>query len=196
MEFEERAQQESEDVMRIGMGYDVHRLVEGRKCIIGGVEIPYEKGLLGHSDADVLVHAVMDALLGAAALGDIGKHFPDTDPAYEGISSIKLLEHVGALLEENLFLIENIDATIIAQAPKMRPHIDIMRANMAKALGIDISQVNVKATTEEGLGFTGSGEGISAQAICMLASPSEIYSEDVQARGCEGCPGCSRAGDK
>lgn len=196
MEFEEREQQESEDVMRIGMGYDVHRLVEGRKCIIGGVEIPYEKGLLGHSDADVLVHAVMDALLGAAALGDIGKHFPDTDPAYEGISSIKLLEHVGALLEENLFLIENIDATIIAQAPKMRPHIDIMRANMAKALGIDISQVNVKATTEEGLGFTGSGEGISAQAICMLASPSEIYSEDVQARGCEGCPGCSREGDK
>ncbi len=184
---------ESEGVMRIGMGYDVHRLVEGRKCIIGGVEIPYEKGLLGHSDADVLIHAVMDALLGAAALGDIGKHFPDTDPAYEGISSIKLLEHVGALLEENLFLIENIDATIIAQAPKMRPHIDTMRANMAKALGIDMSQVNVKATTEEGLGFTGSGEGISAQAICMLASPSEIYSEDVQTRGCEGCPGCSRA---
>lgn len=175
--------------MRIGMGYDVHRLVEGRKCIIGGVEIPYEKGLLGHSDADVLVHAVMDALLGAAALGDIGKHFPDTDPAYERISSIKLLEHVGTLLEENLFLIENIDATIVAQAPKMRPHIDTMRANMAKALGIDISQVNVKATTEEGLGFTGSGEGISAQAICMLASPSEIYSEDVQAGGCEGCPG-------
>lgn len=180
--------------MRIGMGYDVHRLVEGRKCIIGGVEIPYEKGLLGHSDADVLIHAVMDALLGAAALGDIGKHFPDTDPAYEGISSIKLLGHVGALLEENLFLIENIDATIIAQAPKMRPYIDAMRENMAKALGIDISQINVKATTEEGLGFTGSGEGISAQAICMLATPSEIYSEDVQARGCEGCPGCSKTG--
>ncbi len=180
--------------MRIGMGYDVHRLVEGRKCILGGVEIPYEKGLLGHSDADVLIHAVMDALLGAAALGDIGKHFPDTDPAYAGISSMKLLEHVGMLLEENLFLIENIDATIIAQAPKMRPHIDTMRANMAKALGIDVSQINVKATTEEGLGFTGSGEGISAQAICMLASPSEIYSEDVQTRGCEGCPGCSKAG--
>ena len=121
--------------MRIGMGYDVHRLVEGRQCIIGGVEIPYEKGLLGHSDADVLVHAVMDALLGAAALGDIGKHFPDTDPSYEGISSMKLLEHVGKLLEENLFLIENIDATIIAQAPKMRPHIDTMRANMAKEIG-------------------------------------------------------------
>lgn len=182
--------------MRIGMGYDVHRLVEGRKCIIGGVEIPYEKGLLGHSDADVLVHAVMDALLGAAALGDIGKHFPDTDPAYEGISSIKLLEHVGGLLEENLFLIENIDATIIAQAPKMRPHIDTMRANMAKALGINVSQVNVKATTEEGLGFTGSGEGICAQAICMLANPSEIYSEDVQARGCEGCSGCRRADEE
>ena len=182
--------------MRIGMGYDVHRLVEGRKCIIGGVEIPYEKGLLGHSDADVLIHAVMDALLGAAAWGDIRRHFPDTDPAYEGISSIKLLEHVGALLEENLFLIENIDATIIAQAPKMRPHIDTMRANMAKALGIDISQVNVKATTEEGLGFTGSGEGISAQAICMLANPSEIYSEDVQARGCAGCPGCSKADEE
>lgn len=182
--------QERKGCMRIGMGYDVHRLIEGRKCIIGGVEIPYEKGLLGHSDADVLVHAVMDALLGAAALGDIGKHFPDTDPAYEGISSIKLLEHVGALLEENLFLIENIDATIIAQAPKMRPHIDTMRSNMAKALGIDISQVNVKATTEEGLGFTGSGEGISAQAICMLASPREVYSEDVQTRSCEGCPGC------
>jgi len=176
------------------MGYDVHRLVEGRPCVIGGVEIPYEKGLLGHSDADVLLHAVMDALLGAAALGDIGKHFPDTDPAYRGISSVKLLEHVGALLEENLFLIENIDATIIAQAPKMRPHIDDMRANIAKALGIDISQVNVKATTEEGLGFTGSGEGISAQAVCMLAVPSEVYSEDVQARGCEGCPGCGRTG--
>ena len=127
--------------MRIGMGYDVHRLVEGRQCIIGGVEIPYEKGLLGHSDADVLVHAVMDALLGAAALGDIGKHFPDTDPAYEGISSMKLLEHVGKLLEENLFLIENIDATIIAQAPKMRPHIDTMRSNMAKALEIGRAHV-------------------------------------------------------
>ena len=187
--------------MRIGMGYDVHRLVEGRKLIVGGVEIPYEKGLLGHSDADVLLHAIMDALLGAAALGDIGKHFPDTDPAYKGISSIKLLKHVGELLEKNLFLIENIDATIIAQAPKMRPHIDAMRQNIADALGIELSQVNVKATTEEGLGFTGSGEGISSQAICLLTSPVNLSSEDVtargcegtMARGCEGCEGCPRA---
>ncbi len=178
--------------MRIGMGYDVHKLVENRKCIIGGVEIPYEKGLLGHSDADVLLHAIMDALLGAAALGDIGKHFPDTDPAYQGISSIKLLEHVAALLTENLFLVENIDATIIAQAPKMRPHIEQMRENIAKALGIEVSQVNVKATTEEGLGFTGSGEGISAQAVCLLTSPRELISEDVTARGCEGCVGCRK----
>ena len=176
--------------MRIGMGYDVHRLTADRKCIIGGVEIPYEKGLLGHSDADVLIHAVMDALLGAAALGDIGKHFPDTDPAYKGVSSVKLLEHVGALLEENLFLIENIDATIIAQAPKMRPHIDAMRENIAQALGITVEQVNVKATTEEGLGFTGTGEGISAQAICLLTSPMSLGSEDVTDRGCGGCGGC------
>lgn len=172
------------------MGYDVHRLTEGRKLILGGVEIPYEKGLLGHSDADVLLHAIMDALLGAAALGDIGKHFPDTDPAYEGISSVKLLAHVGELLEENRFLIENIDATIIAQAPKMRPHIDQMRENIAEALGIETEQINVKATTEEGMGFTGSGEGISAQAICMLTSPRELYSEDVSERKCEGCSGC------
>lgn len=177
--------------MRIGMGYDVHRLIEGRKLVMGGVEIPYEKGLLGHSDADVLLHAIMDALLGAAALGDIGKHFPDTDPAYKGISSVKLLEHVGALLEENLFLIENIDATIIAQAPKMRPHIDAMRENIAQALGITVEQVNVKATTEEGLGFTGTGEGISAQAICLLTSPVSLGSEDVTDRGCGGCGGCS-----
>lgn len=188
------------------MGYDVHRLVEGRKLIMGGVEIPYDKGLLGHSDADVLIHAVMDALLGAAALGDIGKHFPDTDPAYKGISSIELLKHVGKLLEENRFLIENIDATIIAQAPKMRPHIDSMRQNIADALDIETGQVNVKATTEEGLGFTGSGEGISSQAICMLTSPRELYSEAVIAaddgradddagmgkgnNGTERCAGC------
>lgn len=178
--------------MRIGMGYDVHRLTEGRKLIMGGVEIPYEKGLLGHSDADVLLHAIMDALLGAAALGDIGKHFPDTDPAYKGISSVRLLEHVGALLQENHFLIENIDATIIVQAPKMRPHIDRMRENIARALGIEASQVNVKATTEEGLGFTGTGEGISAQAVCMLTSPRELYSEDVSARKCDGCGGCPK----
>ena len=166
--------------MRIGMGYDVHRLQEGCKLIMGGVEIPYEKGLLGHSDADVLVHAVMDALLGAAALGDIGKHFPDTDPAYKGISSILLLQKVGELLEEHCFLIENIDATIIAQAPKMRPHIDQMRQNMADALKIDVSQINVKATTEEGLGFTGAGEGISAQAICLLNSPMGLYDQRLR----------------
>ena len=154
--------------MRVGMGYDVHKLVEGRKLILGGVEIPYEKGLLGHSDADVMLHAVMDALLGAAALGDIGLHFPDTDPKYKGASSIKLLEHVGRLLEENGYVIENIDATIIAQRPKMRPHIDQMRENIAKALGVETDQINVKATTEEGLGFTGTGEGISSQAICLL----------------------------
>ncbi len=160
--------------MRVGMGYDVHRLVEGRKLIIGGVEIEYEKGLLGHSDADVLLHAICDALLGAAALGDIGKHFPDNDPAYEGISSLLLLKKVGELLGENLYFIENIDATIIAQTPKMRPYIDDMRQNIANALDIDISQVNVKATTEEGLGFTGLGEGISSQAICMIGSPREM----------------------
>lgn len=177
--------------MRIGMGYDVHRLTEGRDLIIGGVKIPYEKGLLGHSDADVLLHAVMDALLGAAALGDIGKHFPDTDAAYKDISSLKLLEQVGKLLEEHCFLIENIDATIIAQAPKMRPYIDKMREAAADALGIDISQINIKATTEEGLGFTGTGEGISAQAICMLASPVNFYTEDVtQQTKCAGCKGC------
>ena len=180
--------------MRIGMGYDVHRLIQGRRLVIGGVEIPYEKGLLGHSDADVLLHAVMDALLGAAALGDIGKHFPDTDPAYKGISSMKLLTHVGELLEENRFLIENIDATIIAQAPKMRPHIEQMRANIADALKIETEQVNVKATTEEGLGFTGAGEGISAQAICLLTSPREVYSRQVygeeEERNCSRCPRC------
>jgi 2-C-methyl-D-erythritol 2,4-cyclodiphosphate synthase len=182
------------------MGYDVHKLVEGRDLIMGGVTIPYEKGLLGHSDADVVVHAIMDALLGAAALGDIGKHFPDTDPAYKGISSIKLLEHVGSLLEENCFFIENIDATIIAQAPKMRPHIDQMRENIAAALGIDVRQVNVKATTEEGLGFTGSGEGISSQAICLLTSPMNMASMDMtgcdttESAGskCAGCSGCKK----
>lgn len=179
--------------MRIGMGYDVHRLVEGRDLIMGGVKIPYEKGLLGHSDADVLLHAVSDALLGAASLGDIGKHFPDTDPKYEGISSVILLKEVGELLNQNLFFIENIDATIIAQAPKMRPYIDKMRENIAEALGIDISQINVKATTEEGLGFTGSGEGISAQAICLLSSPSTLTSVDVTDYSkCDSCSGCSK----
>lgn len=175
--------------MRIGMGYDVHRLAENRALIIGGVEIPYEKGLLGHSDADVLLHAVMDALLGAAAMGDIGKHFPDTDPEYKGISSLVLLEKVGELLRENGFIIENIDATIIAQAPKMRPYIDSMRENIARVLEVDISCVNVKATTEEGLGFTGSGEGISSQAICMLTSPFDLTAQQVSG-GCAGCGGC------
>ena len=183
--------------MRIGMGYDVHKLVEDRDLILGGVRIPYEKGLLGHSDADVLLHAIMDALLGAAALGDIGKHFPDTDPQYKGISSMTLLEKVGSLLEEHSFLIENIDATIIAQQPKMRPYIDEMRANIASALGIEIEQVNVKATTEEGLGFTGTGEGISSQAICMLTTPVSLMDMQVDITqsatpNCEGCGGCPR----
>ena len=154
--------------MRIGMGYDVHKLVENRDLILGGVKIPYEKGLLGHSDADVLLHAIMDALLGAAALGDIGKHFPDTDPAYKGASSMELLKQVGALIEQKLYVIGNIDATIIAQRPKMAPHIEKMRENVAEALGIEKDQINIKATTEEGLGFTGSGEGISSQAIAAL----------------------------
>lgn len=178
--------------MRVGMGYDVHRLAAGRKLIIGGVEIPCEKGLLGHSDADVLLHAIMDALLGAAALGDIGKHFPDTDPEYEGISSIKLLEHVGRLLDEGGYVIENIDATIIAQRPKMRPHIDQMRENIAAALNIETEQVNVKATTEEGLGFTGTGEGISSQAVCAVEKYTNYASTDMASipAGCGGC--CSR----
>ena len=154
--------------MRVGMGYDVHKLVEGRDLIIGGVRIPHTLGLLGHSDADVLLHAIMDALLGAAGLGDIGKHFPDTDPQYKGISSMKLLSHVAELIRERGYVVENIDATIIAQKPKMAPHIPQMRKNMADALGIPESKINVKATTEEGLGFTGSGEGISSQAICLL----------------------------
>ena len=154
--------------MRVGMGYDVHKLVEGRDLILGGVKIPYEKGLLGHSDADVLLHAIMDALLGAAALGDIGKHFPDTDPAYKGVSSIRLLEEVGRMIDEKLYVIGNIDATIIAQRPKMAPHIEQMRKNVAEALHIEVDQVNIKATTEEGLGFTGTGEGISSQAIASL----------------------------
>ena len=154
--------------MRIGYGYDVHRLVEGRKLIMGGVEIDYERGLLGHSDADVLLHAVMDSLLGAAALGDIGKHFPDTDERYKGISSIKLLKEVLNLINENNYCIINLDATIIAQKPKMRPYIDRMRENIADVLNMDISCVNVKATTEEGLGFTGEGLGIAANCICLI----------------------------
>ncbi|MBR6451684.1 MAG: 2-C-methyl-D-erythritol 2,4-cyclodiphosphate synthase [Lachnospiraceae bacterium] len=173
--------------MRIGMGYDVHKLTTGRDLILGGVKIPYEKGLLGHSDADVVVHAIMDALLGAAALGDIGKHFPDTDPAYKGADSIELLKKVGELIREDHYLIENIDATIIAQAPKLRPYIDTMNANVAKALEIDISQVSIKATTEEGLGFTGSGEGISAQAVCLLSSVRDFDPADCFGPGCGSC---------
>ena len=183
--------------MRVGLGYDVHKLVEGRDLILGGVTIPYEKGLLGHSDADVLVHAIMDALLGATALGDIGKHFPDTDEQYKGISSIKLLSHVGKLLEENLYIIENIDATIIAQRPKMLPHIPAMRKNIADTLGLELDQVNVKATTEEGLGFTGSGEGISSQAICAVEKITNLTSVKVAGNddeACGSCSGCRRQG--
>ena len=154
--------------MRIGQGYDVHRLAEGRKLILGGVDIPWERGLMGHSDADVLTHAVMDALLGAAGLGDIGTHFPDRDPAYAGADSLKLLEHVAKLLGERGFSIKNVDATVLAQKPKLAPHIPRMRENLARAMGVGPEQVNVKATTEEGLGFTGSGEGMAAHAVCLI----------------------------
>ena len=186
-----------EILMRIGQGYDVHCLVEGRKLILGGVEIPYEKGLLGHSDADVLLHAVMDALLGAAALGDIGQHFPDSDERYKGISSVKLLKEVGKILQENGYLIENIDSTVIAQRPKLLPYRPQMAKNIADALGIEPDQVSVKATTEEGLGFTGTGEGISAQAIALLSSVADYAPEDrvgVISGGCGGCPGCKQQG--
>lgn len=154
--------------MRIGIGYDVHRLTEGRKLILGGVEIPWEKGLLGHSDADVLLHAVMDALLGAAALGDIGQHFPDTDPAYEGISSIELLKCVSTLLKQHGYEVGNIDSIVIAQRPKLLPYREQMQKNIADALGIDAGKVSVKATTEEGMGFTGRGDGIASQAAALL----------------------------
>lgn len=191
--------------MRVGMGYDVHRLVENRDLIIGGVKIPYEKGLLGHSDADVLLHAIMDALLGAAALGDIGKHFPDSDPEYKGADSLVLLKRVGELLSEEGYVIENIDSIIIAQKPKMAPHIQQMRKNIADTLGLDISRVNVKATTEEGLGFTGTGEGISSQAVALIMSVENYIYDNIargqfissdntsgNANGCTGCSGCSR----
>lgn len=179
--------------MRIGMGYDVHRLVEGRKLILCGVEIPYEKGLLGHSDADVALHAIMDALLGAAALGDIGKHFPDTDPKYEGASSMKLLKAVKGLLDEKCFVIENIDATIIAQRPKLLPYMEEMKKNVAGVLELTMDRVNIKATTEEGLGFTGSGEGISAQAVCLLQPLLDgVADSRMTPSGCAGCSGCSR----
>lgn len=191
--------------MRVGMGYDVHRLVPERDLIIGGVKITYEKGLLGHSDADVLLHAIMDALLGAAALGDIGKHFPDNDPAYKGADSLMLLGRVGEILSEEGYVIENIDSTIIAQKPKMAPHIEQMRRNIADTLGLDISRVNVKATTEEGLGFTGTGEGISAQAVALIMSVENYIYDNIargqfissdgpegNAGGCAGCSGCGR----
>lgn len=182
--------------MRVGMGYDVHKLVEGRPLILGGVEIPHTLGLLGHSDADVLVHAIMDALLGAAALGDIGKHFPDTDPKYKGISSIFLLEHVGKLLEEHCYIIGNIDATIIAQHPKLAPYREEMTENIAKALKIRKDQICVKATTEEGLGFTGRGEGIASQAIALIETVENyIYGDGITAGntgGCASCGGCMR----
>lgn len=190
--------------MRVGQGYDVHRLAVGRKLIIGGVEIPYEKGLSGHSDADVLVHAVMDALLGAAALGDIGKHFPDTDPAYEGADSIGLLKAVGRLLDESCYIIENIDATIIAQKPKLAGYLPQMAENIASALGLAAGRVSVKATTEEGLGFTGIGEGISAQAITLLTEVAnycyddsidgrELQNTQTQDRNCQSCQGCCKS---
>lgn len=178
--------------MRVGIGYDVHRLVEGRKLILGGVEIPHTLGLLGHSDADVLVHAVMDALLGAAALGDIGQHFPDTDPAYEGADSLQLLAHVGGLLAQEGYAVENIDATVIAQKPKLAPHIQKMRENIADTLHLELSQVNVKATTEERLGFTGREEGISAQAVCALTglfdASAPVATSDGGCGDCGGCP--------
>lgn len=182
--------------MRIGMGYDVHKLVENRKLILGGVEIPYEKGLLGHSDADVLVHAIMDAILGAAALGDIGKHFPDTDEKYRGADSLELLRHVGELINKENYLVGNIDATVVAQRPKLAPYIEKMRKNVANVLDIDVNQVNIKATTEEGLGFTGTGEGISSNAICLLETVSNYEYRDVLAFSdespCGNCCGCPK----
>ncbi len=177
--------------MRVGIGYDVHRLVEGRSLILGGVEIPYEKGLLGHSDADVLLHAIMDALLGAAALGDIGMHFPDTKEEYRGISSLKLLRKTGEMLEKQLYLIENIDATIIAQQPKMAPYIPQMKKNVAHTLCLELGQVNIKATTEERLGFTGRGEGISAQAVCSIRPALDSLPDDRRF-SCADCEGCKK----
>ncbi|MCR5272305.1 MAG: 2-C-methyl-D-erythritol 2,4-cyclodiphosphate synthase [Lachnospiraceae bacterium] len=173
--------------MRVGMGYDVHKLVEGRDLILGGVKIEHRLGLLGHSDADVLLHAIMDAMLGAAALGDIGKHFPDTDDKYKGASSIELLKRVGELIEEKGYVIGNIDATVIAQKPKLRPYIEEMEKNIAETLKISVDQINVKATTEEGLGFTGTEEGISSQAICLLESFMDASTPFSMSEGCPGC---------
>ncbi len=172
--------------MRIGQGYDVHRLVSGRKLTLGGVCIPYELGLEGHSDADVLIHVIMDALLGAAGLGDIGKHFPDSDNRYKGISSIKLLEKVEALISKQTYIVENIDATIVCQKPKLSMYIDEMRENISRALGILPGQINIKATTEEGLGFTGSMQGVSAHAVCLLTSVSDARYTDVTSYDCGG----------
>lgn len=180
--------------MRVGMGYDVHKLIEDRKLIIGGVNIPYEKGLLGHSDADVLTHAIMDALLGAAALGDIGRHFPDTDEKYKEADSILLLREVKKMLNAKHFIIGNIDATIIAQKPKLASFIPDMVTTITEALEISDTQVNIKATTEEGLGFTGTGEGISAQAICLLQTVSNYAYDDFNQNicSCDNCNGCGR----
>jgi 2-C-methyl-D-erythritol 2,4-cyclodiphosphate synthase len=178
--------------MKVGIGYDVHRLTRDRKLILGGVEIPCEMGLYGHSDADVLIHAVMDALLGAAALKDIGYHFPDTDPVYKDVSSIKLLGKVREMLEEHMYLIENIDAVIVAQKPKLRPYIDQMTRNIAEALKVEDKQVNVKATTEEGLGFTGHLEGISAHAVCSIVPALDYMQDDRVSSSCAGCGGCPR----
>ena len=186
--------------MRIGTGYDVHRLTEGRKLILGGVDIPYEKGLLGHSDADVLVHAIMDALLGAAALGDIGRHFPDSDEKYKGADSLKILAHVAELLRNEHYLVGNIDATIVAQKPKLAPYLEQMEENIARVLEIEQNQINIKATTEEKLGFTGSGEGMSAQAAVLLQTVEDIagrysgevvYAYDADGKRTEGCTGCA-----
>lgn len=179
--------------MRIGSGYDVHRLVEDRKLIIGGVDIPYRKGLEGHSDADVLLHAISDALLGAAALGDIGLHFPDTSEEFKGADSRVLLRRVADMVNEKGYIIENVDATVIAQAPKMRPYIDSMRANIAEDLGLDISRVSIKATTEEHLGFTGREEGIAAQAVCLLSNYDDAVSADVTDKGMTAAQGCASA---
>lgn len=177
--------------MRIGTGYDVHRLTDGRRLILCGVEVPYEKGLLGHSDADVALHAIADALLGAAALKDIGYHFPDTDPAFEGADSMKLLKKVGDMLDERMYIISNIDCTIICQRPKLRPYIDRMVENVALALGLDTDQVNIKATTEEGMGFTGSGDGIAAQAVCLIEKAFDRIGDERTAAGCGiGCGCC------
>ncbi|MHB8130564.1 MAG: 2-C-methyl-D-erythritol 2,4-cyclodiphosphate synthase [Mobilitalea sp.] len=182
--------------MRIGTGYDVHKLIEDRDLILGGVKVPYEKGLLGHSDADVLIHAIMDALLGAAALGDIGKHFPDTDLAFKGISSIELLKKVKELIENKLYVIENIDATVIAQNPKLAAFLPAMVKNIAEALGIEEDRVNVKATTEEGLGFTGAGLGIATNAVCLLETMLNYqYDATPQSNdkgACSSCSGCSK----